>query len=239
MARIFADEARAKSFAEDAGLSLALAVAVDRLLAAELARKLTAAIYYDADRAIILLKRSTGEPAEAGARAVLVRSLSELRDGADFLYRLVTSGGVRVRDLLTIVARLHQTAEVARRADSKFAESRTDRPTLNEVAGLVADAAERAFYLMGGLRQDLRDADLRGARLSLAELAGSDLSGADLMGADLAHADLEGALWSVATSWPTGMLPTVEANSTEIRPGVYRVNTPRDRDWTNSPVGVR
>jgi len=63
----------------------------------------------------------------------------------------------------------------------------------------------------------LRGADLSGATLLAATLEGADLTGASLRGADLRKArlwkadltgaDLTGAVYSLATSWPSGFDP--------------------------------
>jgi Pentapeptide repeats (8 copies) len=241
MTRIFSDPAQADAFARDPGLSLALAIAMDRLLAVELARKLAAAIYYDADRARNLVMGTVVDRLEDFAAYQLASRLGELKALAGEFYRLLTKDGdLRNDDVLFRARRLPHSVESARRSAVRLAQSRVDQFTLDsELYRLIADAAERADGLTIGIRQDLTDADLRGARLSNAELTGSDLSGTDLRDANLTHADLQGALWSLATSWPIGMLRTMEDNSTEIKPGFYRVNTPRDRDRSNSPVAVR
>jgi hypothetical protein len=73
------------------------------------------------------------------------------------------------------------------------------------------DAAARLSAEIGrGLLIDLRDADLRGA---------------DLAAADLGQADLRGVLWSRSTKWPTWARKDIQASSTEVEEGVFRVET--------------
>jgi uncharacterized protein YjbI with pentapeptide repeats len=80
-------------------------------------------------------------------------------------------------------------------------------------AALVHTRLKKA-YLM---EASLRGADLTGATLLAANLEGADLTGASLRGADLRKArlwkadltgaDLTGAVYSLATSWPSGFDP--------------------------------
>jgi Pentapeptide repeats (8 copies) len=78
-----------------------------------------------------------------------------------------------------------------------------------DLASRLAGALNRAQLLASGLSRDLREADL---------------TGADLSSADLTRANLQGVLWSLATSWPDVMVRNIRAWSTEIEPGVFRVD---------------
>ena len=114
-------------------------------------------------------------------------------------------------------------------------------------------------------RASLRDAQLQGADLSEAFLQGADLSeaklqwavlkeanlgpdpgsrypdGANLTGADLTEAILDRtildrAIWSEHTSWPAGTLSEMQARSTEVEPGKFRIRERGGRSPTARPT---
>jgi hypothetical protein len=87
-------------------------------------------------------------------------------------------------------------------------------------------------------------ATLRGADLSGCSLIGADLSYADLRGADLSRADMSranpnGVVWSKTTTWPAAFEHEVWARSTEIEPGVFRVDEGGERSPLKELTPIR
>lgn len=76
---------------------------------------------------------------------------------------------------------------------------------------------------------DLTGADLCGARLNGTDLSDANLKAADLSYADMTDAEPSGVVWSKLTMWPAAFEREIWARSTEIEPGVYRVDEGGER----------
>ena len=81
-------------------------------------------------------------------------------------------------------------------------------------------------YLIGA---NLSGADLSGANLIHTDLGDANLKGADLIRANMSGADPRGVVWSKSTSWPAAFEREMWDRSTEIEPGVFRVDEGGER----------
>lgn len=86
---------------------------------------------------------------------------------------------------------------------------------------------------------NLSDADLSGANLVHTDLSNANLKGADLIRADMSGADPCGVVWSKATSWPAAFEGDMWDRSTEIEPGVFRVDEGGERSPLKEVAPVR
>lgn len=76
-------------------------------------------------------------------------------------------------------------------------------------------ATDLADGMTAGLWLDMRAADLRAA---------------DLRTADLGEANLSGVIWSAKTKWPAGMLSAIRKRSSQIEPGLFKIDADQASD---------
>jgi hypothetical protein len=86
---------------------------------------------------------------------------------------------------------------------------------------------------------DLSETDLSGAQLVGTDLSDANLRGADLSFANMSEAEPRGIVWSKFTIWPAAREREMWARSTEIEPGVFRVDAGGERSPLSELIPTR
>lgn len=204
---VYLDRDVAREFALQHTISEALVLALDlartRPLDYDRAAQLDRALQPALERAAERARRLTFDVA---------RDLDLDRDHATLLYRALNYDLDRAlttdrrHDLALVRDLARARGSALDRLSAIAADSGLHRVGFFRRA--LAMARKSALAIAGGLSRDLKRADLRGA---------------NLRAADLTEADLRGVIWSDSTSWPVSLRGEIQASSTEIEPGVYRV----------------